>query len=816
VILRASLKKTGMKFLKILGIFLLIILAIYLALGFYLSNQKDKIRDEVNTFTKEKFKGDIVIGGLNIISLKYFPSLAIEIKDVVVKDSLWAVHKNTLITADNVYAKIFPWRVLFGNLEINNLTLKNAVLDIHIDENGYSNMSAFDLRKKKVQKEDEKPSFISPSIDKIVFQNVTLSSANELKGKSFSLTIKSLKATINQLDNGWDAKVKLNSHINDLTFKKKNGSFAKDMDLKSGLELKYDPEAKNIHITSDDFTLEKNKFTLDANFGIKGLSKFTIKLYNPAILFKEASAIVSDNIKSKLDKFDLKNPIEVTCTISGDTKIAQSTEIHVLAPVTGNELTAVDQLFTDCSFIGEFTNHYNDKGPYDNYNSAILLRDFKGKLESIPFVTKDLMVFNLKQPIASGSVESNFDMIQLNAFFKDDFLKFTKGTAKFNVKFKSDVVNLKISKPFIEGSISFDSGDFTYVPKNIQFKNNSMNLEFTSDKLIVKNITLGTAQSVIEIKGFSNNFMEFYYNHPEKIVLNCEAYSKSINLHDFLFLLHRSNPKEPVNTIKKNNNNNSFLRTLLNTQSVSAQVKIDELKHKKFIGKNVIAQIDIVNEQLILKQASVNSCNGSLLIQAKIVSGESNNPFDLMLKANHVDAQQFLNSFDNFGSKTITGNTIRGVASLSVDVHGKVSKGNFVEKSMKGNISFKLNNGAFVNFVPLEKIGKYVFPKRDFKNIQFDDLAGNVSIDNGIMTLEPMQVNTSVLNLDLAGDYGLKGGTDLQVDVHLRNPKKDEDELNKEVKEKNRKKGTTIHLNLVDDKKGGSKIKLRTKNEKLL
>ncbi|MDZ7614140.1 MAG: hypothetical protein U5K51_10955 [Flavobacteriaceae bacterium] len=244
------------------------------------------------------------------------------------------------------------------------------------------------------------------------------------------------------------------------------------MDLKSGLELKYDPNAKNIlHITSDDFTIEKNKFTLDANFGIKGNSKFIIKLSHPSIYFKEASAIVSNNIKSKLDKFDLKDPFEVTCTISGDLKVKNTTKIHVLAPVKNNEFTAVDQLFTNCSFTGEFTNHYNDDGPYDNYNSAILLRDFKGELESIPFVTKDLMVFNLKQPVASGSVESNFDISKLNAFFKDDFLKFTKGSAKFNVKFRSDVVNLKISKPFIEGFITIEPSDFTYVPKNLAFKN---------------------------------------------------------------------------------------------------------------------------------------------------------------------------------------------------------------------------------------------------------------------------------------------------------------------------------------------------------
>ena len=807
---RSSVRKAGIKLLKVIGIILLVILALYLAMGLILSNRKDKILTEVNTFTKETFKGDIKIGDLNVSSIKYFPSIALEIKDVVVKDSLWADHKNTLITADLAYAKVFPWAIFFGNLEINNITLKNAVIDIHADENGYSNMSAFDKRKKKAEKKEKKSSFLSPIIDKIVLQNVTLSSENELKGKSFSLSINSMKAAVNQVNNGWEARIRLNSRINDLTFKKKNGSFAKGMDLNSNLELKYDPDAKNIHLTSDNFSLDKNKFTLDANFGIKGNSKFTIKFYHPAIAFKEASAIVSNNIKSKLEKFDLKKPIEVTCTISGDLKVKGTTKIHVLAPVKNNELTAVDQVFTDCSFIGEFTNNYIDNGTYDNFNSAILLRDFKGNFESIPFVTKDLMVLNLKEPIASGSVESAFDIKKLNAFFKDDFLKFTKGSAKFKVKFKSDVVNLKISKPFIEGFITIEPSDFTYVPKNLKFKNNSMSLEFTSDKLIVNNITLGTAESSIDIKGFSNNFMEFYYNHPEKIVLNCNVYSKKLDLKDFIFLTDRSKPKKTGN-IKDSN----LLRTALNSHGISADIQVDRLKHNKFIGEDVIAKIDIVNDQIILKQASIKSCKGSLFIKSRISSGQSGNPFELLVKASRVDAQDLLRSFDNFGSKTITANTIRGTVSLDLNATGKMNNGKMVENSMKGDLDFRLNNGAFVNFKPLENVGKYVFPKRDFKNITIDNLEGNVTINNGIMTLEPMELNTSVINLDLAGDYGMKGGTDLQADVHLRNPQKDEAEVNREAKEKNRKKGATIHLNLIDDKKGGTKIKLKTKNEKL-
>lgn len=337
-----------------------------------------------------------------------------------------------------------------------------------------------------------------------------------------------------------------------------------------------------------------------------------------------------------------------------------------------------------------------------------------------------------------------------------------------------------------------------------------MNLEFTSDKLIVNNITLGTAESSIDFKGFSNNFMEFYYNHPEKILLNCEVYSKKLDLKDFTFLTDRSKPKK-TSHIKDSN----FLRTALNSQGISANIKVDRLKHDKFTGEDVIAQIDIVNDQIILKQASVKSCKGSLFIKSKISSGQSGNPFELLVKASQVDAQDLLKSFDNFGSKTITTNTIRGTVSLDLNATGKMRDGKMVENSMKGNLDFRLNNGAFVNFEPLENVGKYVFPKRNFKNITIDNLEGNVTINKGIMTLKPMELSTSVINMDLAGDYGLKGGTDLQVDVHLRNPQKDEAEVNGEAKGNNRKKGTTIHLNLIDDKKGGTKIKLKNKNEKL-
>lgn len=797
-----NFKKVTRKIAKYLLVFVLLLLLIYTLFGVYLDTKHDKILAEVNLFTKENFKGDIVIGDLNVLLFKDFPSLTIELQEVTVKDSLWAIHKKTLVDSKYLYAKIYPWKLLVGDLEINKVTLKNATLDVHIDENGYSNFSAFE--KRKIVKKEKKDPLLDIQIDNIELKEVQLIADNQIKKKSINLKIKSLNTHFKTLSNGFEANAKLDAHIDDLTFNFKNGSFAKNKDLKGNLLIVLDEDKKNIAIQSDAFEIGQCLFHLKANFGTQGNSLFAIGLESQAVLWKDAASLVSNNIFSKLNKFDFKKPFAVKCDINGDMKDKEFLKIHVVGQFKNNDMTAVDQVFTNCSFTGEYTNNYEDNGTYDDYNSAVMLHDFKGSYEGIPFVTKDLMVLNLKKPIASGLVESDFDAQKLNALFDKDHMVFTKGSVKFKVKFKSDVVDLMISKPFIEGLVSINQCDFSFVPKNIQFKNNRVDLQFTSDELIVKNISFETKNSKIQMKGNSEDFMSLYYDSPDKIVLNWEVTSPYLDLDDFTYFLSPSKTKIPTKKKKTN-----IFDKLINTQKLSAKVKIDQFKHKKFTGKNLIANMELTSKQIKLKELFVNSCNGTLKVFAEIDHGKVDNSFQLKVNASKVDVQKFLYAFDNFKSKSITDNSIRGQLSLQANITGKEHNGTIKNKALNGTFNFQLSNGAFIDFKPIENVGKHVFPKRDFKNISIDQLKGDVTIKNGLFTVAPMQINTSVIKMDVEGDYGMNGGTELNIDVHLRNPDKDKKDISKTVVAENRKKGVSIHLQVVDDKKGGTKIKPR-------
>ena len=74
-----------------------------------------------------------------------------------------------------------------------------------------------------------------------------------------------------------------------------------------------------------------------------------------------------------------------------------------------------------------------------------------------------------------------------------------------------------------------------------------------------------------------------------------------------------------------------------------------------------------------------------------------------------------------------------------------------------------------------------------------------------------MKISSSVLNMDVAGIYSFGKGTNIALDVPLRNPKNDKDITDKQLLEERRNRGIVIHLLANDDQKGKVKIKLVSK-----
>jgi len=121
-------------------------------------------------------------------------------------------------------------------------------------------------------------------------------------------------------------------------------------------------------------------------------------------------------------------------------------------------------------------------------------------------------------------------------------------------------------------------------------------------------------------------------------------------------------------------------------------------------------------------------------------------------------------------------------------------------------VAINLKNGALLNYSPLKSVGKFAFPFRNLNNIVIPVLDARFDIHGDKIIINPLQITSSVLNADIAGTYGLTNGTNLTLDIPLRNPKKDSTITDKDELLKKRYKGIVLHILAKDDDKGKLKI----------
>jgi hypothetical protein len=419
-------------------------------------------------------------------------------------------------------------------------------------------------------------------------------------------------------------------------------------------------------------------------------------------------------------------------------------------------------------------------------------------------------IVNLDNPYARGKFQSGFAVQNLNSVIDKDLITFNSGKAEIAVDFTSDVVNYKLTKPKIVGKVAIEKADLVYTQKKLGFKDVSIHLDFDARDLFIRNIHIKSGRSDVVMDGKVANFLNLYYDAPEKIVLNWNVYSKELHLAEFLgFVTGR---EKTVRKVKKKGNFSSEIDELLQKSQVRMAMKIDKLHYRKFLGTNATAVVEISESQVNLRSLGLRHSGGIMRLEGNLVRGLRNNRFEFKASVADVNVRQFFGSFNNFGLETLKSDNISGKLSLGANLSGTITQDYRLDrKSMSGNVTFGLKDGALLHFEPIQSVGKIAFRRRDIDNIAFKDLNGSFSIKGEKVDIQPMKISSNVLNLDVAGIYSFGRGTNLRVDVPLRNPKKDEDITDAKELEKRRHRGIVLHLSAADDPETG-KVKIGLKS----
>lgn len=794
--------------IKVVVVLFAIILLTWLGAAYYINHNNKTILAKILTQLNSNVNGKIEVNSMETTLLKGFPGVSVSLKKVKLRDSLWTQHKHDLLNAEDIEVSLNIFSLITGDININKIAINNANIYVYTASNGYSNTSMFKVKSSHPSSAKNQNAF---KIKRLDFNNVNLVVDNQQRFKLFNFVVGQLKGKINYADTGWNGKIDLETNVRSFAFNTKKGSFLKDKTIKGRLIAHYNEKSQEITIDQEKLSIGGDEFYIGAKISVaKEKSAFAISVRADKILYKNISLLLAPNISTKLLKFAIDEPIAVVGTIvDNGNKNATDPLINVKITVKNNTVNFPSGKLTECNFLGTFTNKDTVGKAIGDANSAINFFALTGNYYNVPLKVDTFAITNLERPIGVGLVTAQFPLEKLNSSLGGETLNFKNGTADVKLYCKADIENFSFTKPELSGNVFIKNADITYLPRKMKLVNSSLTLNFDQKNLKIINSRFQLGKSILNMNCTIENFLNFYYTDPEKILVDLKLNSPQLNLGELMFLLGQRK------TIKRNTKNKNSIKELsdqlsavLEASKVNIQLKVNQATYNRFVAKNLNANISLIGNGIYFNKINVTHAGGSANLSGKITLVGNNNKFNLNTNINGVSITNFFYAFENFGQNSITDKNIRGYLSAKVNANGSITdQGNIVKKSMYGQVIFSLNKAALVGFEPIQKVGKFAFPNRNLSNIEIEKLNGTLTLNGDRINISPMQVNSSVLNFNVKGIYGLTNGTDIAMDIPLRNPKKNRGIIDKEELELARMKGIVLHLKAIDDGKGGIKVK---------
>jgi hypothetical protein len=777
--------------------FLLLLVIFWFVMLWYINSHKQELLTRITTEVSDNIDGNFHIDDMEP-SLKSFPNISVRLTGVTLSDSLYKDHKKNLLELRSVYVKLNVLSLMTKRPKIMKVTIADGNIYLFADKTGYTNTYLF----KKKEPGRKKPGK-DVQVNNFGIENVTFTFDHFERNKQFKVTIHDMDGTIKDKGNVLDISADTKAHFHQLGFNLDKGGFVKNKDLDADLHILFDKTTKQVKLPKQEIDINGTDIMFGCvfNFGNKPVD-YTIDINAPSIPFREGTSFLSRHIAKKLDSFNLEDPLSVTVLVNGSFRYPDTPLIRATWEAKNNTLLTPFGQLANASLKGEFYNNiYADKGRGDD-NSAVTISTIKATYLDIPFKADSVIIYGLLDPLLKFRVTSTFPVEKLNAIAGNTF-SLQQGTADIDLRYRGPVVSKDTFQHSMFGHINIKDAALTYLPRSLSFQKCNINIAFNGNDLYLRNTTLSSKRSSIKLDGVASNFMNMYFSDPGRVVFNWDISSSLIDLNEFKSFLA---PRKKTTANKKARNRklahmNNQLELLLEKSNMYLRVNVGKLIYRRFDAQQIYADIDLTEAGIALKNVKLQHAGGSLAANAFLHQSGRGIPFDLQARINNVKVDKLFYAFENFGQSTLDAKHLAGAFSADINVKGALREtGEIVKNSVNGKVSFVLNNGELNNFPPFESIKKIAFKKRNLSHITFSTLKNQLDIANGKIQINPMSIESSALKMNIQGVYAFDRGTDISLEIPLRNPQKDEERIAKGLKP--RKGGIIVYLRARDGNDG--------------
>lgn len=714
---------------------------------------KDEILQSALEKINEHLTAKVDVNSINLSAFEEWPRVAIILGGVSIKNN--HEFKHQLIQSDEVIVGFDMLALLRGEYTIEQVSLKDADINIEFNKAGKANYWIFHPRDTTAEKK-------SIGLKLLTIDNSNISYYDYRGSMSKEVHLSTESSTANVEFSGDYLFLDINSDNNLHQIKWSGTQFINDFSNQIEIGLNYDLVTKNLQLRQG--VLKSQILSLSGINGEIGLGESSnLKINCGSKFFNifELSEQLPNTVKKNLLKFGVTGDMKLDLELSGD--YAESSKMKTALNFEIKELNAIDPKrklhFSSLNGTGTYQ---NSKG-FEFKRGQITNLKLEGQLEEAEFKTQfSTLELNLKS--YSGKAEGILNEKSFTSLYPGEEIKTFDGLIDYEIEIQKKDEELLWDGEMDLKSVSFQNSFISHEIKNL----NGV-LLFNNDELALQSVTGLIGNSDFDISGLIINPLNIINTDKGPFYLSGEYKGKTLDLDNLLL----------KTTSGETNQNTQIIRnyTIPQNVNIGLDLTVDHLKYKKFRASSAYANVSIKNQTLEAKEVKFNSIDGEVAGELVInTAGELIHCTSTStIKSLAIDSIFYV--FDNFDQDFIEDRHLSGKITADIKSDFHLSKNlTPIYQTINAQINTSVLNGELIEFEPMYRLSRFV-DENELAHLRFEELNNSITISDSKILIPDMSIRSNVSNISLSGWHTF----DQRIDYHLKVPlkkayKKDRDE----------------------------------------
>ncbi|MBF8150255.1 AsmA family protein [Winogradskyella sp. F6397] len=734
------------KFLKIIGIVLLIFIAILIAIPFVLESKVDTI---VQNYADENLNANLSFDDISLSLISSFPKAEISVDNLKITNRA-PFEGETLATAKSLSFEMGVMQLLQGTeepLEVNEIIANELLLVLKTNKTGAVNYDIVKESESETTPTDtENSSGFSFDIDNYELNNSAFTYIDDTSNITFYLSEINHNGT--GIFSGGKSELDTNTEAN-ITFAMDSTEYLSNNSIKLDALI--------------DLDLEQQKYTFRENTGyinalplefegfvqlVEAGQQIDISFKNPEASFKDFLAIIPKTYAKNVENVNTTGNFTVNGIVKGlvSDDTIPTLDINLNSDNASFKFPDLPKSVRNISIDASVKNTTgNVDDTFVNINKLNFQVDedvFKSEA-SIKNLTKNMLV--------AAKLDGVLNLANITKAYPVELENELSGILKGNIDTSFDMNAIETNAyQRIKNVGSVSISDFIFSSEDIvnPIQINKANLTFKPGTVSLNSFDALTGTSDFSATGSINNLLGFLLS-DKKLEGNFNLNSNRFALSDFMV--------EDETATETSNKTTSDAESLKIPDFLDCTITAhaNTVVYDNLNLKNVKGQLIIKDQNANLKNMTTDIFNGQLGINGNVSTKSDKPAFDVKLGMQNFDISQSFNDLEMLKALAPIAKILQGKLNSTIDVSG------FLDESFSPDLTTMsgsalaeiLTNKVDANNSPLLTSLDSKLDFIDFDQLDLKDVKTNLSFDNGQVSVKPFTLNYKDIPIEVSGSH---------------------------------------------------------------